>query len=292
MKIVFFTKRQVKRFAFVILLLLGLCVSGQAYRRYSVSTSAQAGVPVPILMYHSIYDAPQSSIFVLSTKELEKDLVYLKENGFHTILIKDLIAYVESTEPLPDKPVVITFDDGYLNNKTNVLPLLEKYDMRAVISIVGEFTDIFSETQDHNPRYAHVTWNDITELSETGRVEIGNHTYYLHHDSARQGAKKKPKEDPESYKNMLNQDLLTLQKALTEKSGVTPVTFAYPYGHVSEESLEVIKKIGFKASLSCYEKTNYITHDPICLYSLGRYNRPSGISTQAFMDKVLRPSLK
>lgn len=289
MKIVLLKKQSLKRFLVVLLLLIGFGSLGNYYRCSSAPVSAQPGVPVPILMYHSICaDTQKENKFVLSPKELEKDLKYLQENGFETILIEDLIAYTESNAPLPEKPVVLTFDDGYLNNKTNALPLLEKYHMCAVINVVGEFTDIFSDTEDLDPRYAHMTWDDIAELAETGYIEIGSHTYNLHHDGKRKGAKKKPNEGVEDYKNMLRRDLSALQQTLTEKSGVTPVTFAYPYGHVSEESLDIIRKVGFKASLSCYEKMNYITRDPSCLYLLGRYNRPSGISTQEFMKKALR----
>lgn len=287
MKIILLKKRNLKRFTAALVLLIGLGVMGKAYRSSAAPVSAQAGVPVPILMYHSIYEESGNK-FVLSPKVLEEDLKYLKDNGFETVLITDLIAYAEDNVPLPEKPVVLTFDDGYLNNKTNMLPLLEKYDMCAVISVVGEFTDIFSKTEDLNPRYSHMTWDDIAELEETGRIEIGSHTYNLHHDGARQGSKKKSGENADAYKSMLRRDLLALQQALTEKSGVCPVTFAYPYGHVSEESLDIVKEVGFKASMSCYEKTNYITHDASCLYLLGRYNRPSGIRTQDFMAKALK----
>lgn len=289
MRIILLKKRDLKIFAAALVLLIGLGTLGKLYKSSAAPVSAQAGVPVPILMYHSIYEDTQSkNTFVLSPKALEQDLKYLQDNGFETVLIQDLIAYTENNVPLPEKPVVLTFDDGYLNNKTNVLPLLEKYNMCAVISVVGEFTDTFSETEDLNPRYSHITWDDIAALEETGRIEIGSHTYNLHHDGARQGAKKKSGESAEAYKSMLRRDLLALQQTLSEKSGVLPVTFAYPYGHVSEESLDVIKEVGFKASMSCYEKMNYVTHDASCLYLLGRYNRPSGVSTQDFMVKVLR----
>lgn len=288
MRLFFIKKQNLYQFTATFLLFIGLCAFVKLYRDPSVPVVAQVGVPVPIIMYHSIYEDPnKGNIYVLSPAALEADLKYFQENGYQTVLIKDLIAYTENNGSLPEKPVVLTFDDGYLNNKTNVLPLLEKYNMCAVISVVGEFTDIFSETKDVNTRYSHMTWDDIAEIAETQRIEIGNHTYNLHHDGARKGSKIKPGESVQAYKSMLEQDLLTLQQSLVERSGVLPVTFTYPYGHISEESFDVIKEIGFKASLSCYEKINYITRDPSSLYSLGRYNRPSGVSTQKFMTKVL-----
>ena len=89
---------------------------------------------------------------------------------------------------LPEKPVMITFDDGYYNNLIYVLPLLKKYDMKAVISIVGSFTERAQELNDQNPAYAHMIWADIKALAASGYVEIGSHSYALHSvDKGREG---------------------------------------------------------------------------------------------------------
>lgn len=255
--------------------------------------SSETGIAVPIIMYHSILkDTSKAGKFVISPTTLENDLLYLKENGYETVMIKDLIAYAREGAPLPAHPVVLTFDDGYLNNVTYALPLLEKYEQCAVISVVGEFCDIFSATQDHSPNYSHLTWDEIKDLAKSGYVEIGNHTYFMHHNGngPRKGATKKPGESEGDYTKALTEDLLALQRALTEKSEVTPITFTYPYGFINAEAKEIIKKIGFEASLSCNERINIITRDPACLYGLGRFNRPSGISTEAFMKRVLKTS--
>ena len=67
---------------------------------------------------------------------------------------------------------------------------------------------------------------------------------------------------------------------------VTPQVFAYPYGFSSPEATPVLKSMGFVAALTCKERVNRLTGDPDQLYDLGRFNRPSGVSTQAFMDRV------
>ncbi len=250
----------------------------------------QTGIEVPIIMYHSILNDPsQQGKYVISPDTLESDMRYLKDNGYQTITIRELIAYVKDSAPLPPRPVVLTFDDGYLNNFAYVPPLLEKYEQCAVISVVGEFCDMFSETEDHSLGYAHMTWQDVKELAKTGYVEIGNHTYFMHHNGtgSRKGAAMMRGESLDDYIQAFSEDLLSLQHALSENSGVIPVTFTYPYGFISAESVEIIKELGFEASLSCNEVVNIITHDSDCLYGLGRFNRPAGISTQTFMNNIL-----
>ena len=71
---------------------------------------------------------------MLSPAQFESDLKYLKENGYHTVVVQDLIDYVEKGVPLPEKPVMLTFDDGYYNNYYYAFPLLEEYDAKIVIS--------------------------------------------------------------------------------------------------------------------------------------------------------------
>ena len=93
-------------------------------------------------MYHSILkDASRTGKYVITPSRVEEDLIYLQENGYETVVVADLIAYVTDGTPLPEKPVMITLDDGYLNNLTYMLPLLEQYDMRAVISVIGLYSE-------------------------------------------------------------------------------------------------------------------------------------------------------
>ena len=78
---------------------------------------------------------------------MEQDFQYLKEQGYTAVLPDDLIAYANGEGQLPPKPILITFDDGYYNNYSYAFPLLKKYDMKAVISIVGNFTEQYSEKE-------------------------------------------------------------------------------------------------------------------------------------------------
>ena len=94
--------------------------------------------PVPIVMYHKISVSQRSlGKHVIAPEELEADLRYLTENGYETVFMADLIAFVHEGRPLPDKPIVLTFDDGYYNNYSKGMPLLEQYDMKMVLSVIS-----------------------------------------------------------------------------------------------------------------------------------------------------------
>lgn len=252
-----------------------------------VAAAEKQGVELPVLMYHSVLkDTGRSGRYIVTPQTVENDFAYLKEHGYESILPCELAERVTKGEPLPEKPVMITFDDGYLNNLTYVLPLLEKYDYKAVVSIVGSYSECFSVTPDHNPAYAHLCWDDIAELSESGRVEIGNHTYDMHKKDKRKGAKRMMGESEAQYYETLIADVGKTQSLLEEYCGIVPTTFAYPFGYVCEESVPILKEMGFTVLLTCTEKVNMIGPDPGVLFSLGRFNRESGISTERFMKKM------
>ena len=103
----------------------------------------------------------------------------------------------------------------------------------------------------------------------------------------RKGISKLENETFEQYYKSLSYDLLTLQKILKLKCGITPQCVTYPYGAYSEDTTEIIKKLGFKSTMLCEERINTIVQgDEYSLYNLGRYNRPSGISTKDFFNKI------
>lgn len=257
-----------------------------------VSCVAAQGTEVPILMYHSVgYNDRVQSPYILTPEVFEQDMKWLSDHGYTAVFVSDVVHYVLHKTALPEKPIIITLDDGFLNNRVYVLPILEKYDMRAVISVVGSFCEEFSRNPDPDPSYAYLTWEDISELSHTGRIEIGNHTYAMHSVGERKGCMRLAGESVAAYSATLSNDLSKLQAVLMEKSGVTPTVFAYPYGAVSEEAVFVLQSLGFSAALTCAEKINLLSPNaPEKLYQLGRFNRPSGETTENFMNRVLGKS--
>lgn len=268
-------------FVFIIVLCNAIIISVKAFSEKSLS--------VPIIMYHSVLkDDSKSCDYIITPALLEKDLIYLRDHNYTTIVVNDLVNYVEKDMKLPDKPVMLTFDDGFYNNLTYVLPLLKKYNMTAVISVVGEYTEQFSENKDENTNYSYLSYENIIKLKHSERIEIGNHSYKMHtDDSNRRGAKINPNESIKDYQNVFIADTMKTHFNLINNCNITPKVYAFPYGFYSDEAMLLLKGLGYKAAFICEEKPNYITKDPDCLFGLNRYNRPSGITTDEFMKKAL-----
>ena len=99
--------------------------------------SAQAeppGDPLPVLMYHSVLrDPARAGRYVVSPDTVEADFRWLRERGYTALTVSEAAQFAARGEPLPEKAVVITFDDGFLNFSAYVLPLLERYDLKATV---------------------------------------------------------------------------------------------------------------------------------------------------------------
>ena len=246
------------------------------------------GIFLPVIMYHSIIDdVSQINDYVVTPQIVESDFEYLKSHGYETVTIQNLLDYIQNDVKLPEKPVLITVDDGFYNNYCYLVPLLQKYDYSAIISFVGEYTDITAVNDPHVPEYSYCTWEDIKNMLDTNTIELGNHTYSMHDNSVRKGCSKLSYETEEQYKSVLISDVGKLQQEFHEHIGKTPKVFAYPFGYISKESVPILKNLGFKATLNCYEKPNYIVKDLNCLFGLNRYNRSANYSTNDYMKKLL-----
>ena len=169
-------------------------------------------VNVPVLMYHAVSDDLWGywDLFV-SPQTIEEELLYLQENGFDTIWFEDL-SHVEDYE----KPVILTFDDGYDDNYTELFPLLQKYNAKATIFVIPKAIGTPHK----------MTAEQIYELSQSGLVSIQSHTY--------------------SHGNLSTMDEETLvfemeesQKYLAALTGQVPYAVCYPEGTRSELSIEV-----------------------------------------------------
>lgn len=255
----------------------------------NASIEKEKGIRLPIIMYHSLLkEEARSGKYTITPDTLRQDLEYIKSNGYTTITMTDLINYEYNEQPLPEKPIIITFDDGYYNNFGYAIPILKEYNMKAVISIAGEYTDRYSKSGEANLNYGYMRWEDIRSAMEDGTIEFQNHTYNLHsNNNGRNGAAKKKGESSEEYKKILTADLMKLQDEFKENTNYVPNTFTYPFGSISKESEDIIKELGFKASLSCSSGVNFITKDENCLFLLKRNNRTAGVTTEKFFQKIL-----
>lgn len=281
------------RTAIVYILIFSVAISA-AYLVFAAGNSDESnkeniGVPLPILMYHSICSSSgKEGKFIVSETGLEQDLKYISENGYTTVSAAQIIDFVYNGTPLPEKPILLTFDDGYYNNYCYAFPLLKKYNAKAVISIIGKYTDIYSETEEESPLYSHITWDEAREMCESGLVEIENHSYNSHTtDKGRNGTKKKKGESEAAYAEYISSDIGKLSEEIYTNLGYKPQLFAYPFGSVSEASYDILKQMGFKMTLSCEEKVNYLKNgDTDGIYMLGRYLRTNKRSAEKILKNL------
>ena len=286
-----------KKYALHIICFLFLCIIGFAVAFAKIlpkstvenSSMQEDSIEVPLIMYHGlIKEQKLQNKFMISPDFFDSDLRYLKDNGYTTIFVKDLIDYVYNDIPLPPKPIMLTFDDGYYNNYLYAFPLLKKYDSKMVLAPIGKCTEQYSKIDERNAAYSHVTWNDICEMVDSGLVEIQNHSYNLHsNNKSRIGSKKMKSESNSDYKKTLVKDLSKMQDEITKHTKTTPTAFVYPFGAVSDISVEILKEIGFKATFICENKMNKISKDPDCLFGLCRFIRTNKVSSKEFFNKIL-----
>lgn len=266
---------------FTAFFLIGRSVIGSA-------ADNSGAVPLPVVMYHSVREG-QPGQYSVTPEQLESDLQWLTGNGYTSVTAQQLIGYTLGANDLPERPVLITFDDGFYNNLSEALPLLEKYDMYAIVSAVGTYTEKLAAADPHSPAYSYLTWDDIAELAASGRVEIGDHTYDMHSlYSGRRGCGRIPGEPPEDYALALRTDIGLMQTELRTHTGSAPAVFAYPFGEVSPESVPVLREMGFRMTLTCREDINLITRDPECLFGISRFNRSGLYTTGEFMELLTK----
>lgn len=245
------------------------------------------GVELPILMYHSLLqDDARQGEYVLSPEVFKQDMEYLRDQGYETVVVADLIDYVENGTPLPEKPVMVTFDDGHFNNYSYAYPILEELDMRAVVSVIGAQTDLFTETGQENAYWSYLSLDRLRELHESGVFEIQNHSWNLHTYGERRGCLRKRGEEETVYRAFFTEDAGRVQQLLADAGLPEPTCYTYPFGACSKETEALVREMGFHCTLGCEEGMNTVTRDPECLFEMKRWNRPAGLSTRSMMDKI------
>ena len=185
-----------------------------------------SGKSVPVLMYHSIAYEKDNPVR-LPAKKLEEQFKYLKDNGYYTITLTDLYGYLIKDIPIPEKSIVLTFDDGYKDNYTNMFPILKKYNFKATIFVITDCID-------KSPNY--LTSKQLVEMEKHG-VEIGSHT--VKHENLKEMTKDKQLETLVKSKK-------DLEKILNKQIKF----FSYPYGGYSKTSIEAVREAGYTMAFS------------------------------------------
>lgn len=238
----------------------------------------------PVLMYHQV-SQKESKLgdYVVSVNELKYDIKRILEEGYTPIFASELLEFCRGGAPLPEKPILLTFDDGYMSDYVYVLPLLREYNIKANFAIVGGLADLYSSGIDRHVDYAQCTWDEIREMHESGLTEFLSHSYNMHDLKKRKGVLRTSAESHEEYKTVIEDDIAKNKKAFIDNLGYEPVAFVYPFGSFNQEVEEIINSY-FDMTFGAYEKHNYITGEEQNLYLIRRYN----MSHNRNIDKILK----
>lgn len=181
---------------------------------------------IPVLNYHGVEDNEHNPL-MLGVADFDRQMAYLQREGYHSITPKQLLAHLQQGAALPEKPILITFDDGYRNNYENAYPILKKYGLTATVFLV-------TDTVGTNDWY--LTWPQVEEMRKNGMV-FGSHT--LSHV---------PLNDLSADEIMFQ---LTKSKEGMEWRLDVPVDyFAYPTGAYNERVGQLVKAAGYKAAFT------------------------------------------
>lgn len=197
---------------------------------------SSSSIKLPILIYHYVEyvtderDTIRQSLNI-NPHTFENQITTLKDAGYTFITPSDIENLMESQKIR--KPIIISFDDGYEDFYTDVLPIIKRQNVKVVAYIVPGFLD----------KLNYMTWKQVKEISSSGLVEIGAHT--MHHASL----------------GSLSDDLATTEindgKMILELSlGKKITAFAYPYGHFNNETPNLVESAGFTSAVSTEEGTN------------------------------------
>lgn len=259
--------------------------------KYSAIIKYYSSFRVPGIMYHKITSNPAEwGTYSISPDMLRSDFQTMKNLNYTPITLSEyadiLYAYTCFTNGTADidyvynlittysNPILITVDDGYLGIYTDFMPLLKEFGFKANFMIYGEVID------QHDPEY--VTWEQITEMQQSGLVEFGNHTYSLHSYE-----KSKLLSLYFSNPDFCKKDIELNRTKLEAATGVPCTAFAYPYGARSAFSNAIIDSCGYMKILNTDYRTNIIGSG---IYNVARVNRDNNTTSQAFFNKL--PSLK
>lgn len=243
---------------------------------------------VPILMYHNLAQEGSGND-TISVQRLEEHLAALQDAGYTTITFQDLLAYVEQGTELPEKPVLLTFDDGYESNYTLAYPLLQQYQMKATIFVIGVSMgkDTYKDTG--QAMIPHFTQEQAAEMEASGLVAIESHGYDMHEvqgrdpEPIRVGILPREDESEWDYAAFLQEDC----QAMTDLLGKTPGVLAYPYGYASELSEVVLHEMGIYATVTIEEKINTIVKGlPQSLRQMGRFYMTEAISAPELLSML------
>ncbi len=229
-------KKNITIIAFFLLITLLVC---------PVFSGEVKAYEVFILCYHHIVEGDPEGNSETSLANFKKQMEFLQENDFSVLSLGEFLKHHQEGS-FPEKSVLLTFDDGYLSFFSKAYPVLLEFEFPAVVfPIVSHMpglqrTILFSEK---------MSFNNIRYMNNmSGLIDVGSHTYNLHHYTENQtpAILQQPGESKEKYECRIKQDLVTSRNLLALQTDQKIIALAWPYGVTTDKTKDLAQETGFK----------------------------------------------
>ena len=228
-----------------------------------------------ILSFHEVTEPGEALIpdYAVTPTMFVRQMDWLRNNGYHFVSVDDLLADEAGRRPLPDKAVLITFDDGYRSMYDHAWPVLKSWKIPAVVAVVGIWEDDKTQVNFDGkeiPRNKLMSWTQLKEMADTGLVEIGSHTYDLHRGivgnpqgnmqpaatTRRYLQATHSYEDEATYRLRVESDLRRSSDDIKAHVGRAPRIIAWPYGRYNKVLREEAARNGMTIGLTLDDGAN------------------------------------
>lgn len=230
-------------------------------------------IRVPVLMYHYIRVNPVASDRLgyglsVTPADFAAQMEWLVKNGYHAVFPSELTAAMTQSAPLPTKPIVLTFDDGYRDFYDQAWPVLKQYGLKSSSAVVTNFAD-----KGDRGDLQYMNWNMIKELDQSGMVEIASHTQ-SHPDLTRMSTGQRWAE-------------LSQSKALIEQQlGHPCATFIYPSGRYDGATVADAKRAGYQIAFTTNDGKVRAPQDTGVILQLPRVRVAGGTTLAGFAKNL------
>ena len=270
------------RYLLVCLFLLGFWSGGAWAQTHPVGPQR-----FTVVAFHDVQDrASDLDPDAVTTDRLVAFFDHVRGDGWNPVSLQDLSDARQGVKPLPPKPILITFDDGYRSLYTRVFPLLMAYRIPVVAALVGEWmaSPLGSEVPyggSTKPRDYFLDWSQAREMQASGWVEFASHTYNQHREllSNPQGnltpalltlsfdPASGSYETPAQYRQRLLDDLRSNEALMVRELGKKPRAVVWPYGRYNQTAIEVLAQAGYEFALTLSDELGDVQR-PL---AIGRY---------------------
>jgi peptidoglycan/xylan/chitin deacetylase (PgdA/CDA1 family)/glycosyltransferase involved in cell wall biosynthesis len=228
---------------------------------------------IPVLMYHKIPDVPPATkhqIFV--TKEnFAKHLAYFKSRSLTPITFQDYQEFASGRRKLADfprRPLILTFDDGYTDNYTNLLPLMQQHGYRGVLYLLGDFEVRYNQwdlAADPTEPRADIMSEAQKQAFVAAGWEIGAHTLTHPHLAGLPAAE-------------AAHEIAASKAELERRLGINILSFAYPYGDLSPETKALVQQAGFRYAVATDSGGMHLEDDRMQIFRINMFPHESASS--------------